>query len=293
MIRLSTPVDCCVAGFQLTFDDRIMILGSCFADNIGERKRSAGFDVCVNPFGTLYNPASIAAAIERLDSAEPFREEECVEMGAGAGKICSYMHHTSFARDTREEFLDNANSVLKESSAFWKSCSKLIVTLGTAYVWTVNGRVVSNCLKRPSSEFGRRMMGVDECTALIRSFEHAGKNILLTVSPIRHFSDGAHSNTLSKSTLHLAASASGFPYFPAYEILQDELRDYRYYAEDLVHPSKTAVDIIWERFMNAIIPVAEHSRIAENEKASRAALHREILKKASKPSYRTSGQTEP
>ncbi|MBR5703980.1 MAG: GSCFA domain-containing protein [Bacteroidales bacterium] len=235
---------------------KFTVLGSCFANEIGTRMKDAGFDVCLNPFGTLFNPISIANSIARLDSAIPFRPEECVEMGAGAGKICSWWHHTSFARLTADEFLLNANESLRQASAAWKESDRVIITLGTAMVWKLvsNGEVVSNCLKRPSREFSHEMLSVSQTAAVLGRLvsAHPDKDFIFTVSPIRHMGEGAHRNTVSKATLHLAIEATGANYFPAFEILLDELRDYRWFAEDLVHPSKAAGDYIWERFSQAI-----------------------------------------
>ena len=148
---------------KISKDDKVAVLGSCFATEMGTRMASAGFNVCTNPFGTVYNPVSIANSIARLDHCVPFRRDECVEMGAGAGKICSWWHHTSFARLTEDEFLLNANKSLEEKSAFWKDSNKVIITFGTAMVWKLvsNGEVVSNCLKRPSREFSHEMLSVD------------------------------------------------------------------------------------------------------------------------------------
>lgn len=272
-MNLTTPVDTSGFGVKVSLEDKILILGSCFADNIGAKMKDAGFDVCVNPFGTLYNPASVWKAVSRLDSAEPFRLSECEPMGAGAGLICSFSHHTSFARPTEEEFLRNANERLEEAAAFWKQCSKLIITFGTAMVWRHEGEVVSNCLKRPAREFTHEMLdlaGIMDCIGCIESM---GKECIFTVSPIRHLSQGPHANTLSKSLLHIALSDSGAVYFPAYEILLDELRDYRFFAEDMCHPSPTAVQIIWERFVKAAVPENERVRLLENEKASRRNRH--------------------
>lgn len=264
----------------ISLSDRIMVLGSCFADNMGTRLKAAGFDVCVNPFGTLYNPASICKAAARMDSAEPFTEADCVEMGAGAGLICSYSHHTSFARPSAEEFLENANSRLAEASAFWKSSNKLIVTFGTALVWRHDGETVSNCLKRPAAEFTRDMLGTEEVQTYIQCLLSYGKETILTVSPIRHMADGAHVNTISKSTLLLAADrADGGCYFPAYELVMDELRDYRFYAEDMCHPNATAVQFVWERFLDAAAIPSERETIRANEKAARRSAHRSILNK--------------
>ena len=146
--------------------------------------------------------------------------------------------------------------------------------------WSAGGRVVSNCLKRPAAEFERRMMELDEIRGCLQQLidSHPEKRFLITVSPIRHLGDGAHMNTVSKARLILAADAcTGADYFPAYEILLDELRDYRFYAEDLVHPSPVAVDIIWERFLDACVAPSDLPSIAANEKAARSLAHRPNL----------------
>ena len=186
MVKLYTPVELPSGKGDLVLSDRIMILGSCFADRIGCKLRDAGFDVCLNPFGTLYNPASVAGALERLESGEQFSRKDCIEMGAGAGLVCSFSHHTSFARADEEQFLANANRALEEASAFWKSCNRLIVTYGTAFVWTRDGKVVANCLKRLPAEFDHKMMDVGQCRAhMERVAEIAGgRKLMLTVSPI-------------------------------------------------------------------------------------------------------------
>ena len=312
-MKLFTEIPCEKVA-ELALSDRICVLGSCVADEIGARMEAAGFDVLRNPFGTLYNPASIAAAVARLDNAEPFTPEDCLEMGAGAGRICSFSHHTSFARPTAEEFLAHANERLAEASARWCACKRVILTLGTAWVWRALERpgqpVVANCLKRPAREFAHELLSVEACTELLRGIieSHPDKQFILTVSPIRHLGDGAHSNTVSKSTLHLAVdsilsfaggrslpdgrpgivfrtglpenqfplrfSAAGVSYFPAYEIVMDELRDYRFYADDLVHPAPAAVQIVWERFLDACTLPSERERILAGERASRAAAHR-------------------
>ena len=281
-MKLITPVECGKLPVSVCLSDKAMILGSCFADEIGLKMKNFGFDVCLNPFGTLYNPASIANALERLESGRPFSKEDCVQMGAGAGLVCSFSHHTSFARLSEEEFLENANLELSKASGFWRVCNKVIITLGTAMVWKHEGAVVSNCLKRPNAEFSHEMLGIAECGSLIQKItDRCGeRDVIFTVSPIRHLSQGAHNNTLSKSTLLLAldkiADKAHTAYFPAFEIMNDELRDYRFYAEDLCHPTRTAVEYIWEKFTEAAVPASEHSRMTENEKAARRLAHRSI-----------------
>ena len=280
MIKLSTPVLTPTLPVQLSLDDRIVVLGSCFADSMGKRLADAGFKVCVNPFGTLYNPVSVCNSVARLSSGTPFREEDCEHMGAGADLVCSWSHHTSFARPTAAEFLKNANDALQQASTFWKSSNKVIITFGTAMVWKLagSGEVVSNCLKRPSSEFSHEMLGLEQVAALIQMLikTNPDKEFVFTVSPIRHLGDGAHANTLSKATLQLALARTGACYFPAYEILLDELRDYRFFADDLVHPSKLAEDIIWERFVAAAVVPGDRAQMELNEKAARLSTHRPL-----------------
>lgn len=252
-MKTITAVD--TAGFTVRFDrkSKIMVLGSCFASNIGDRLAAGGFDVCNNPFGNLFNPWSIADSVERLESGRPFTIEECVEMGAGAGKICSFSHHTSFARATAAEFLDAANTRLRDASAFWHSCDTVIVTFGTAQVWKHEGRVVSNCLKRPNYEFTHEMLSPDEVADCIRRIKVPGKKYIFTVSPIRHLGEGAVVNTISKATLQMGIHSRRECYFPSYEIMLDELRDYSWYAEDLVHPSTGAIDCICSRFEACVL----------------------------------------
>ena len=285
-MKLQTPVSFASSRIPVTPDDRVLVIGSCFADQVGSRLHHAGFDACINPFGTLYNPLSVAAALSRLCDGRPFTESECVEMGAGAGLICSFSHHTSFARATEEEFLTHANEALEEASAFWRDCNKVLVTLGTIFCWLHDGAVVANCLKRPAAEFDRVEMTLEQVTAVLRGIllSSPGKEFIFTVSPIRHLSDGAHLNQLSKSTLLLAADAllrdpvvgQRCEYFPAYEILMDELRDYRFYAEDMTHPTAQAADYIWERFLDFAVPEEERPRVAEAERAWKAAQHRPL-----------------
>lgn len=313
MLKLQTPVteDKCRAG--ISYSDKIMVLGSCFADNAGRILSDFGFDVLVNPFGTLYNPASVASAVERLVSGQGFTEEECVKIGSGDGRTCSFSHHTSFARESAAAFLENANASLREASAFYRSCSKVIITLGTAWCFrytgpacadapagacspalsagartddfpaaSLRGKIVSNCLKRNASEFTRERLSVREVAELLEKTvaaqASAGKHFIFTVSPIRHLADGAHGNQLSKSTLLLAieqvaAQFGNTDYFPAFEIMNDELRDYRFYAEDMVHPSMQAAAYIADRFLIWALPPEERPLLEKNMKLHKAASH--------------------
>ena len=290
MLKLQTPVSEGKSRIGISYKDRILMLGSCFSDSIGRQLADFGFNVCVNPFGTLYNPISILKSVERLASGKEFTDEDCIAIGAVDERICSFSHHTSFARGTREEFLDNANRALKEAREFFLDADKLIITLGTSWCFRHKDKdmTVSNCLKRPSGEFIRERLSVEEtAAALSRIRELTDARIILTVSPIRHFKDGAHGNQLSKATLLLGIEEflAGCPvdlsmnprypaeYFPSYEIVMDELRDYRFYAEDMCHPSQQTVSHIRERFLDWALPDEEQDILKENIRTFRHGCH--------------------
>lgn len=290
MLKLQTPVSEGKSRIGISYKDRILMLGSCFSDSIGRQLDDFGFNVCVNPFGTLYNPISILKSVERLASGKEFTDEDCIAIGAGDERICSFSHHTSFARGTREEFLDNANRALKEAREFFLNADKLIITLGTSWCFRHKDKdmTVSNCLKRPSGEFIRERLSVEEtAAALSRIRELTDARIILTVSPIRHFKDGAHGNQLSKATLLLGIEEflascpvdlsmnPRYPaeYFPSYEIVMDELRDYRFYAEDMCHPSQQTVSHIRERFLDWALPDEEQDILKENIRTFRHGCH--------------------
>ena len=285
-LKLQTPVETGRSKVGVSLNDKIVILGSCFADNMGQKMVDLGFDVCLNPFGTLYNPVSVCNSVARLTSGIPFSKDECVQMGAGAGLVCSFSHHTSFARRTEDEFLQVANASLKEASLRWKAASKVIITLGTAWIYEYlrSGETVSNCLKIDAKEFSRRRLSVRETATLLMNMiaRHPEKEFMFTVSPIRHFKDGARGNQISKSTLLLALDEvlAKFPerceYFPAYEIVLDELRDYRFYAADMIHPSDQAVDYLWSRFVRFAMPESELPALDARRRELLRAQHRPI-----------------
>ena len=268
MLKLQTPVTDPVYSVGISYSDRIMMIGSCFTDNIGSMLKNYGFDVCVNPFGTLYNPASVAGSIKRLVSGEDFTHEECMEIGAGDSRICSFYHHTSFARLDSDEFIADANARLAEASAFFKECNKVIITLGTSWCYRHIEKdiIVSNCLKRNPKEFVREFLHAAQTADMLREIMELcpDKQFIFTVSPIRHFKDGAHGNQLSKASLLLGVNETGAEYFPAYEIMMDELRDYRFYADDMCHPSPLAVSYIGERFLAWALDESEQERLKEN-----------------------------
>lgn len=285
-MKLQTPVLIGRSKISISLKDKVIALGSCFADNIGGKMSSLGFDILVNPFGTLYNPVSISNSAARLASAVPFSGKECVQMGAGSGLICSFSHNTTFARPTQEEFLEHANKALAEASEAWTLSKKVIVTLGTAWCFEHigSGEIVSNCLKIDAKEFRRRRLSLKETAMLLKNMvsRFPDKEFIFTVSPIRHLKDGAHGNQLSKSTLLLAIDdvCQAFPdrtdYFPAYEIFMDELRDYRFYAPDMTHPTAQAIGYLWSRFVDWTLPETDLPELERRTKAFAASLHRPI-----------------
>ena len=285
--------------FGIDFATGIVSLGSCFSDEIGMRLRDSGFHIEQNPFGTLYNPASIASALRRMMYDIEVGEEDLVEY---EGLWHSWHHHGSFSRTTAEGCLEACNSRPHQAHLALKEASLLMVTFGSAWIFEHEGAVVANCHKLPQQMFVRRRMSVDDIVALWRPLLdelHAcypSLNILFTVSPIRHIGDGAHGNQLSKSTLLLAVDElvdkdllpakrkkKGMKmedqerpvtlYFPSYEIVLDELRDYRFYDPDMVHPSSLAVDMVWDHFQRVTMVPAVRDQAHFNAKQSKRTHH--------------------
>lgn len=295
-MKWTTPVTVATEKGYLRHGMPILMMGSCFADHIGSYLQEAKFDVCLNPYGTLYNPESIASAIERLAEGRPYEEEELRYDGF---LWYSYMHHGSFSSPDRSAALQAMNRSYKRAADLLPRCQRLIATWGTAYVYRLKetGMTVANCHKQPEKVFERARIEADEIVArwellTQRLHEYApGCRVLLTVSPIRHLRDGAHNNQLSKATLLLAADTlcrrypETYSYFPAYEIVMDELRDYRFYAEDMTHPAAAAVAYIRERFAEAYF-TPETARLATACEKIATGLRHRPLKGCDSPAYR-------
>ena len=246
------------------YGDGLLFLGSCFADEVGGICRGLGFNALVNPFGVLYNPASIAQSVERLTSGKPFCYEEVIRVGEG--QCCTFSHNTAFWNVSEAALLDQVNESLKAAHEHFAKSKWIIVSLGTSWVFRnkESGQVVSNCHKLPARQFDRVFLSVEDSVACLAKMlqNHPEKQFIFTVSPLRHLKDGLHENELSKSALLLAVDQvckrfGNAHYFPAYEILLDELRDYRFYKEDMVHPTEQAVRHIWERFTDYAVSPEE------------------------------------
>ena len=288
-LKLHTEVETAPLAKRFGSDAKMFAIGSCFAAEIGERMEQSGFDICLNPFGTLYNPASIAAAVQRLADPVPFTEKDVI-FSEPLGRYNSFWHHTRFSSTSPEGFLAGANAALQTSSEVFAKADVCLVTLGTAWVFRhlASGQIVANCNKVPAKEFRRERLTVDEAVAMLSGMISAcpGKEWIFTVSPIRHLADGAYGNSLSKATLLLATEqlVQAFPnvhYFPAFEIMMDELRDYRFYADNMTHPSAQAAELIFMRFM-------EYAFTAEAVEAAQQA-RKEYRRRRHRPLWEDSG----
>lgn len=286
-MELTTPIQIPKPPFGISYADRIVLMGSCFAEHIGERLANDKFRVDNNPFGTLYNPASIAEGLRRLLRPEPLSASD---LFAHEGSYHSFAYHSRFSAPTAEEALRQMNERLLRSAEQLREASRLILTWGTAYVYRLksDGHIVANCHKLPEQRFVRERLCVaaivEEWRLLLTELwsQCPHLKLICTVSPIRHWKDGAHANQLSKATLLLALDAlqAEFPdrisYFPAYEILLDELRDYRFYADDMLHSSPLAIDYIAESFAQTYFdPETQKARQAW-DKLRKAIAHRPL-----------------
>jgi hypothetical protein len=253
---------------------------------MGRRCEELYFDTLTNPFGVLFNPCSVAQCLGLLEGYGinsygcSFVPEDVIETPDG---YCSFHHHGSFCRSTPEEFLDDANRALAEGSEFYYRKGWVVVTLGTAFIYTdrESGQPVSNCHKLPQERFERTMIDVDRVYDMLSQYVAArpDRQWVFTVSPVRHLADGLHANQLSKATLHLGIEklVSRYPnahYFPAYEIMMDELRDYRFYADDMMHPSQLAANYIFGKFMEWALSDSDRPLLAEAENVRSMMQHR-------------------
>lgn len=334
-MELFTKIDIPASSIRIDYTSRIAFFGSCFADNISAQFAARKFGVLANPFGTVYNPVSIANQVWAIADGKVFGEKDVFQDARGLqddsgkqdargnqdarGPWYSWDAHGSLSGATREECIKKLNNAATRTREFLKQADVVFITLGTAFVYYLkdggfssdgdaHGRAVANCHRQAPALFERRMITVEEAAQALENIvqdltrikrdwiatptarnDEAKFHIVFTVSPLRHMSDGAHNNTLSKATLQLAvnnvinkvttvpsASSGTLPvsYFPSYEIVMDELRDYRFYADDMVHLSKTAEEYIFERMAETYCSEKTRADIAQVEKFMRMANHR-------------------
>ena len=344
---------------SIDHNSRIVMLGSCFAENIGKKLIECGFNVVMNPMGILYNPISIHTALERIIEGREFTEDELFYQN---GLWASFMHHGSFSHSDKNETLRMMNERLHEAHEQLKNATHLIITFGSAEVYEKDGYVVSNCHKLPARQFTHRLLSINEITDIYKTrdtrhetrdttqycppvlggqaeqrglslatnncppvleeqaidgggqtnncppvlggrAERRGLSLatndcppvleeqaiggggqelstIFTISPVRYLSEGAHHGQINKSTLLLATDQickeTGADYFPSYEIMMDELRDYRFYANDMIHPSEVAVDYIFKRFTDTYLTDEAIRTAEEVRKIKKSLSHRPL-----------------
>jgi len=297
-MELLTAVPLPPAAAAVTYSTPVIFLGSCFAGEIGYRMASGKLPVMTNPHGTLFNPFSVARALDRFIADYEYTAKD---LYLHQNRYMSLDHHTAFSSYDSDVLIARLNETGRAASEFIRKASFLFVTFGTSRIYNLkeSGATVANCHKLPSSLFIRKMASSQEIvgrwTDTLDRLAAANPDLKVwfTVSPVRHLSDGAHENQLSKARLLLAAEellrhplVQG--YFPAYEIFMDELRDYRYYASDMVHPSETAIDYVWEKFCSVFIPGHVLRLWNEAARITRAMAHRLSAETSDPTSFATS-----
>lgn len=263
----------------------VLLLGSCFTDEVGQRLENDGFEVCRNPFGPLYNPMSLATLVKRASNLRPYTADDLTE-GPRGWHCLDFA--SRFSGADSDALLSLINTELERLHGFMLRKPVAVITLGSSYVYRMaaTDTPVGNCHKFPASDFIHSRLSVEEATSalneIVDSLNGCGiKEVIFTVSPIRHLAYGLHGNQLGKATLLLAVDnmqkRSGVGYFPSYEIVLDDLRDYRFYGRDMKHPSDLAVDYIYEKFSTTYMDKATLVRALECRKAHKAANHRSLF----------------
>ena len=261
-------------------------MGSCFTENVGNKMTELKFPALVNPFGVLYNPVSVRHGLEILIDQKKFTESDLRLFNE---QWFSFYHDSEFSDIDKPESLNKINTSIDLAANQLRNSKYLVITFGTAWVYKYleSGEIVSNCHKIPAKEFERHKLCVEEIFVewanLINRLNELNPDlkIIFTVSPVRHWKDGAVQNQISKSTLFLAIFQiqkifDNVEYFPAYEIMMDDLRDYRFYADDMLHPSKVAIEYIWEKFSQTYFEKETSDIIKEVYKIITAKNHRPL-----------------
>lgn len=281
-MNLTTPVGIIKTNHCIDFSSRIITIGSCFADTIGAKFKHYQFVVHPNPFGVIFNPKSIEKVLQRAVSSHYFTEQDLV---FHQDLWHSFDVHSDFSSTDKHLILNNLNEALRDFVVKLKAATHLYITYGTSWVYVLksNHEVVSNCHKFPQNQFEKRLLSVTEIeTSIATTMElvqqiNPNCRLIFTVSPVRHIKDGFVENQRSKS--HLIAAihnciSSPDAYFPSFEIMMDELRDYRFYASDMLHPSAQAIDYIWEKFIATSIEERLVPTLNEIDSIQKSLAHR-------------------
>ncbi|SFF03721.1 GSCFA family protein [Chitinophaga sp. CF118] len=280
--RLTFPVE--PIATPLEYPDKLLLMGSCFAEEIGDRLLHHHFDTLVNPHGILYNPLNIAEALQRYLDGKQYAAGELFQHG---DLWHSWDHHSRFSALDPEEALLKMNTAAAAATERLENADWLFITLGTAHIYTLkdNNRIVGNCHKVPASSFHKRLVTPQEIISALDNmmhrlfFRNKKVKIMFTVSPVRYVRDGVVENNLSKAVLlqavhHLVNKFNRLFYFPAYELVLDDLRDYRFYKDDLVHPNETAINYVWEHFTGSCLSPEGQKLLPLIEDLNRAMQHR-------------------
>lgn len=285
-MQWSTQVPISSSSFPASHRHPIVLAGSCFSENIGALLRRHKFPTCINPFGILYNPLSIGRSLEAVIQNRRYNVQDLVPHG---GLWHSMDHHGSFSAPDKDTVLRNINNAITQAREMLEKASHLFLTWGSAFAFRYHptGQIAGNCHKLPGSHFSKELLTpeniVADYTRLIHSLLSSNPKLCITlsISPVRHWREGAENNQVSKATLLLAKHTlcREFPnlhYFPAYEIVMDELRDYRFYADDLLHPGHNAIQYIYERFGDTWFSKETRTLLPELDKILQAAGHRPL-----------------
>jgi hypothetical protein len=269
----------------IDYNSKIMSLGSCFAENIAEKFDYFKFQNQANPFGIIFNPVSIEKLILRVVRKEIFTEKDIFFHNE---RWHCFEVHSDLSYEGKEGFLKNLNQIIDSTNNQIAESTHIIITLGTSWVYRniENNEIVANCHKVPQKQFSKELLSVqeiqrsiDSIISLVATINKKAK-FIFTISPVRHIKDGFVENNVSKAHLLLAIfktinyQPSTTNYFPSYEIMMDELRDYRFYAQDMLHPNQVAIDYIWERFKETNISAESFSIMEEVESIQKALSHR-------------------
>ncbi len=276
---------------RIAHSDPLLLIGSCFTENIGALLRQQKFSILENPHGILFNPASIVRAIDDYCSCRIYAPDDLFSFNEGWH---SWNHHSRFSAPAKEDALRKINTSIETANAFLQKARWVMITLGSAFVYSIpegeegqqqSGRIVANCHKVPADRFLRRLLSANELDELLDNLHsmllrfNPGARIIYTISPVRHLRDGFVENNRSKAALITAVhrQTERHPevgYFPAYELVIDDLRDYRFYAEDLVHPNYAATRYVWEKFMSTCLDAPAQELIKQLYPIRAAFTHR-------------------
>ncbi len=282
-MQFRTQIPIRKSDFPIDYNSRIMSFGSCFAENMSDKFEYFKFQNTVNPFGIIFNPVSIDKLINRIVNKIEFTENDIFFHN---DLWHCYEVHSELSNSNKEEFLIELNQLIDSTKKQITKSTHFIITLGTSWVYRniKSNEIVANCNKVPQKEFSKELLSVETIQKSIQNVieliqkVNPNCNFIFTVSPVRHIKDGFVENTLSKAHLiaaiHSTYNLKHMAYFPSYEIMMDELRDYRFYAEDMLHPNQVAVDYIWERFSGNYIADESQKVMEEVDSIQKSLSHR-------------------